>query len=355
MPIHNLWWDNMNKKILLLIIAILIFSTTTQVHAETIPPNIWKLTSDHYDIVGEPQLFASIVGNQEYESGVKSTIFVQLKNEGQVYGFEIVEEPDPSNEDEIANAKTEFNLEYDVTTAISIHGMLESKNEYIKVLSGLQQVGSLRNAETSQPIEFDIEIYENTPSGVYELILNLTYQYQFDVQVDGNKSNPDINYWYETKNQTLPINIIVKQKADFEIVKVSSDFRPGKKSILYITYKNVGDENAKDVVTSIIQEAPFSTTDNQAFIGTLKPGESYETQYNIKVDIDALSKIYSINTELEYKNEHGDSKRSDVMKAPIKVGESIPLSERIGFVGYVLIFSLILGAGILFILRKRAI
>ncbi|TFH39463.1 MAG: hypothetical protein E4G94_10940, partial [ANME-2 cluster archaeon] len=342
----------MNGIKLLIIIVILIFSTATQIHAETIPPNIWKLTNDYYNIIGEPQLFASIVGDTEYESGGTSTILVQLKNEGQVYGFEIVEEPDPANEDEIANAKTEFNLEYDVITAISIHGTLTSKNEYIKVLSGLKPGGSLRNGETSQPIEFDIEIYENTPSGVYELILDLTYQYQYDVQVDGNKSKPDINYWYETKNQTLPKQIIVKQKAGFEIVKVSADFRPGERGVFYITYKNVGSETAKDVVASIIMEAPFSTTDNQAFIGTLKPGESYETQYNIKVEFDALSKIYAIDTELEYKNEHGDSKKSDMMRVPIKVGESIPLSEKIGLTGFVMIFSLIFGAVILYFLRK---
>ncbi|TFH42241.1 MAG: hypothetical protein E4G94_06615 [ANME-2 cluster archaeon] len=341
----------MNGRMLLIIMAILIFSTATQVHAETIPPNIWKLTSDHYNIIGEPQLFASIVGDPEYESGEKANIFIQLKNEGQVYGFEIVEEPDPANEDEIANAKTEFNLEYDVTTAVSIHSILKSNNEHIKVLSGQQPGGGLRSGETSQPIEFDIEIYENTPSGVYELILDLTYQYQYDVQVEGNKSQPDINYWYETKNQTLPIQIIVKQKADFEIVKVSADFRPDDRDVFYITYKNVGSETAEYVVASIIPEAPFSTTDNQAFIGTLKPGESYETQYNIKVESDALSKIYAIDTELEYKNEHGDAKRSDVMRVPIKVGESIPLSERIG---YILIFSLIIGAVIFYIIRKRA-
>jgi hypothetical protein len=343
----------MNGRMLLIIMAILIFSTATQVHAETIPPNIWKLTSDHYNIIGEPQLFASIVGDPEYESGGKANIFIQLKNEGQVYGFEIVEEPDPANEDEIANAKTEFNLEYDVTTAVSIHSILKSNNEHIKVLSGQQPGGGLRSGETSQPIEFDIEIYENTPSGVYELILDLTYQYQYDVQVDGNKSQPDINYWYETKNQTLPIQIIVKQKADFEIVKVSADFRPDDRDVLFITYKNVGSETAEYVVASIILEAPFSTTDNQAFIGTLKPGESYETQYNIKVESEALSKIYAIDTELEYKNEHGDTKRSDVMRVPIKVGESIPLSERIGFAGYILIFSLIIGAVIFYIVRKR--
>jgi hypothetical protein len=343
----------MNGRMLLIIMAILIFSTATQVHAETIPPNIWKLTSDHYNIIGEPQLFASIVGDPEYESGGKAKIFIQLKNEGQVYGFEIIEEPDPANEDEIANAKTEFNLEYDVTTAVSIHSTLKSNNEHIKVLSGQQPGGGLRSGETSQPIEFDIEIYENTPSGVYELILDLTYQYQYDVQVDGNKSQPDINYWYETKNQTLPIQIIVKQKADFEIVKVSADFRPDDRDVFYITYKNVGSETAEYVVASIILEAPFSTTDNQAFIGTLKPGESYETQYNIKVESEALSKIYAIDTELEYKNEHGDTKRSDVMRVPIKVGESIPLSERIGFAGYILIFSFIIGAVIFYIVRKR--
>ena len=343
----------MDKRIVMGWALFLLFAIIPSVYSETIPPNIWEFTHDYYNVIGEPQLSASVVGDAEYDRGETSKIFIQLMNEGLIYGFEIEEEPEDSNES--ANAQTELNLEYDVTTAISVRGTLENPNdESIRILSGLQQGGSLRSGEISQPMEFDIEVYENALSGTYELILNLTYQYQYDVQVEGDKEQPEIDYWYITKNQTLPIKIMVKQRADFEIEKASANIRPGTQGILHITYKNVGNERAEDAVARISLVDPFSTTDDQAFLGTLNPGDSYEAHYRITVDNDALPKSYGINTEVKYRDEHGDTQISEVMKASVRVDETVPLTKRIGIAGYVLVIAVILGVIGFYILKKRA-
>ena len=341
----------MDKKILMLCVALMIFSTAVHVHSETIPANIWEFTEDYYDVIGEPQLTASIVGNPEYESGETSTIFIQLMNDGLIFGFETDETP--SGSDETMDAQAELDLEYDVTTAINIRGTLETGDgNAFRVLSGLQQAGSLRNSETSQPMEFDIEIFENAPAGIYDLRLNLTYQYQYDVKVEGYPEK-EFDYWYITKNHTLPIQIIVKPKARFEIVKVSDSLVSGGQGVLHITYKNTGDEVAEDAVARISVVDPFSTTDDQAFLGTLNPGDSYEAQYKVKVDKDALPKAYGINTEVKYRDEHGDTQISDVMKASIEVRESVPLAQRIGYAGYLLVIFIILGAAGYYFYKKQ--
>lgn len=340
----------MAKNELILFSMLLIFALINTAQSETIPPNIWEFTTDYYNVLGEPRISASIVGNPEYENGEISKIFIQLMNDGLVYGFEVEEEP--TNANESLDAETEFKLEYDVTTAINIRGTMESEQDApIKVLSGLQQGGSLRGGEISQPMEFEIEVYKNAPSGTYELTLNLMYQYQYDVKVEGYP-NQEYDFWYETKNQTLPIQIKVKPKADFEVENVRAGLTPGGKSVLYITYNNVGTETAEDSVARISLVDPFSTTDDQAYLGNLNPGDSYEAQYLIRVDEDALPKTYGINTEVKYRDEHGDIQISDVMKASVRVSESAPLIERIGITGIIIVFGIIIGAGYYLYMKK---
>jgi hypothetical protein len=341
----------MDKKILMLCVALIIFSSAVHVHSETIPANIWEFTKDYYDVIGEPQLTASIVGNPEYESGDSSTVYIQLMNEGLIFGFEA--DKTPSSYNETMDAKAELDLEYDVTTAINIRGTLETADgNAFRILSGLQQAGSLRSSETSQPMEFDIEIFENAPTRTYDLFLYLTYQYQYDVKVEGYPDK-EFNFWYITKNQTIPLQIIVKPRARFEIVKVSDGLISGEQGVLHITYKNTGDEVADDAVARISVVDPFSTTDDQAFLGTLNPDDSCEAQYKVKVDNDALPKVYGINTEVKYRDEHGDTQISDVMKASIEVRESVTLARRIGYAGYLLVIFVILGATGYYFYKKQ--
>ena len=341
----------MNEWKLTLFVAILILSTTTLVYSETIPPNIWEFTDDHYDVFGEPQLSVFVMGDPEYNSGDTSTVFIQLMNKGMVYGFETGEAP--SNANETIDAQLELDLEYDVTTAINIRATLENEaNAPLRVISGLKHGGSLRSGETSAPMEFIVDIFNNAPSGTYELTLNLSYQYQYDVKVEGYPQ-PEYNYWYVTRNQTLPVQIKVKPRADFEIIKTNADIRAGEQGILYITYLNVGNEIAEAAVASIILEDPFSTIDDQAFLGTLGTGDSYEAQYSITADNDALPKSYGINTEVEYRDSQGDTQTSEVMKASVTVEETVPLSKRIGTAGF-LVIAAILGVTGFNIFRKLA-
>jgi hypothetical protein len=341
---------------LLMMYAVFLLSVTSiSAYSEIIPPNIFEFTRDYYNVFGEPRLSAYVMGASEFESGGRSRIVIQLVNEGQIYGFETEKMPDKPNESR--DAKTELKMEYDVTTAINICGTLENKNAApIRIFSGLQHEGFLRSGETSQPLEFDIEIFGNATSGVYELVLNLTYQYQNEVAVDGYPDQ-EFDYWYVTRNQTLPIHITVEPGAVFEVEgNASSRLLAGREGVLYIVYRNVGSIVAEDAVASIGVVDPFSTTDDQAFLGVLYPGDSYKAKYWIEVDSDALPKTYGIETEVRYTDRHGDTRISDMMNAPVKVVEPIPLRERIGLTGYsvvIAVIAIIMGVSGLYIYRKR--
>lgn len=325
----------------------LILATANVACSETFPPNIWEFTKDYYDVLGEPTFSASVIGYPEFENGETSRIFIRLTNKGEILGFENEKMPTTSNES--MDAQKELHLEDDITTAINIRATLENHNEApVKITSGLVQGGFLRSGESSKPLGFDIEIFNNAPSGTYELTISLTYQYQKEVQVEGYP-NEGLDLWYVTKNQTLPIPIIVKPNVDFVIENVRSELVPEKEGMVYITYTNKGTETAEDAVASISVTDPFTTIDDREFLGTLNPGDSYEAQYRIEVDKTAMLKTYWVETEVEYKDIYGGASKTGVLKAPVNVSEKLSLGEKVGMTGYhILLFVLLVVIGVVF-------
>ncbi|MDD1754864.1 MAG: hypothetical protein LUQ63_04510, partial [Methanothrix sp.] len=117
-----------------------------------------------------------------------------------------------------------------------------------------------------------------------------------------------------------PINIVVKRQADFEILNASGTLSAGaKKSPISATYRNIGEDPIKDAVARLSIFKPFSSTDDQAFIGTLQPGESKTVVFRLDVDSDATPKDYGINSEIKYTDVNGDTVISESMKIPVIV------------------------------------
>ena len=92
-----------------------------------------------------------------------------------------------------------------------------------------------------------------------------------------------------------------------------------KKTPISATYKNIGEESIKDAVARLSIFKPFSSTDDQAFIGTLLPGEEKTVVFRLDVDTDATPKDYAINSEIKYADLNGDTVISESMKIPVVV------------------------------------
>lgn len=306
---------------------------------EYIPPNIGELADDYYDVSGEPNLSAASVWESEFDSGESSALSIRIINRGNISVFEADELPQGS--DEFRDADIESKLESDVTTAVNIHGVLENnQGAPVRITSGIQEIGYLREGEVSNPAEFEIEVFNNSPSGNYELSLNLTYQYQMEVQVEGYPE-PEFNYWYVEKQQILPINITVKPEVDFKVESTRAQKVSDQEYMLYVRYRNKGSEVAENAVARIIVESPsiFENDifkDDTAYLGNLSPGDSTESKYLIEVEEGAPVKTYGIETEVEYRDSHGEKRTSAPMRAPFRMEEALyrEKGKGIGTVGY---------------------
>jgi hypothetical protein len=193
-------------------------------------------------------------------------------------------------------------------------------------------VEALRSGEKTQsPLKVTVKIAKHAPSGEYPLALNVSYDFQDNVRVDASSLSTEggaptlvnyrASYIYQKANQTIPLSINVKKQADFEIYGASGELNAGeKKGDIDVTYRNIGDEPVRDAVARLSIFKPFSSTDDQAYIGDLGPGEETNVTFRIDVDSDATPKEYGINSEIKYTDVNGDTVISESMKIPVNVG-----------------------------------
>jgi hypothetical protein len=336
----------MDIKSAITMTIMLTFLATGQAQNTYIP---YELGGDnYYTMYGSPDLSASISGTNEFERGDTVTLYLDLTNYGRIIGFK--EDLTPQNPKEFALAATELQEEYKKPTALGVTASLFSESRQIEIKSGDQVVQSLKSGDKTQSsLKFTLKIGEHAPAGTYPLNLNISYDYQDNVRVyastlvtSGNTptlANFRESYIFQKANQTLPIMVIVKRQADFEILNSSGVLSAGaKKAPISATYKNIGEDPIKDAVARLSIFKPFSSTDDQAFIGTLLPGEEKTVIFRLDVDSDATPKEYGINSEIKYTDLNGDSVISESMKIPFMVkAASTSLLLPAGFVLIVLI------------------
>ena len=311
---------------------------------------------NYWTVKGAPDLSASLAGTNEFERGDTVTLYIEITNYGRIMGFESDRTPDSPLE--LALADAEMNYEREKTTALGILGTLKSTSPKIDVKSGDQVVESLRSGEkTEDPLEFTIKIADQAPAGEYFLELDLSYDYQYNVEVDASSLvgselvNFQTAYWYEDTNQTVVIPVYVEKESDFVVNETSNYLEAGKNDcIVEATYKNIGEETARDAVARISVFKPFSSTDDQAYIGTLEPGEERAVRFKLDVDEDATPKEYGINSEIKYTDVYGDVVISPSMKIPVVVR---PGSRSYAFPAIVILILGAAGAALIFSRRRK--
>jgi hypothetical protein len=282
-------------------------------------------------VYGGPDLNATLVGDNQYSRGDTVTLNIEMMNKGEVTGFRSENEVEIGEYLDEMLQQSEMQYEAQATTAVGILATLKSDDPNIKVKSGAQQAGTLKQGkQSSSPTKFTVEINKNASAGTYPLTLELTYQYQNNVQVGGDDfdsttglvTNKEVGVWYENKTQTQTINIEVKEEPYFEVTNVTGDLYPDEGGVLRVTYKNTGEEPAKDATVRVSAADPFSTTDDQAYLGTLNPGESAVAVFDMDVDETATPKPYSLSSEILYEDADGHDQISDTIKINTEVLEA---------------------------------
>ncbi|MDD3041532.1 MAG: COG1361 S-layer family protein [Methanosarcinaceae archaeon] len=307
--------------------AVLLMLGLAAFPAQAALPDHFDFSDNYYTVFGGPDIRATLLGDNEFSRGDTATLNIEMMNKGMITGFESEKDLD-ANDKAVDKALQQAEMKYEgqAVTAIGILATLKSDGPNIKVKSGPQEAGTLKQGkDTASPSKFTIEISKNAPAGTYPLTLELSYRHQANVQVSGDDlstvgiTNHEVGLWYENVTQTQTIEVMVKKEPYFEVTEVKGELYPETGGMLYVTYKNTGEDPAKDATVRVSAGDPFSTTDDQAYLGTLNPGESAVAAFDMDVDEDATPKPYSINSEILYEDTDGHDQISDSVKINTEV------------------------------------
>jgi len=302
------------KKTLIVFFLVVILATGTG-GADTPStynvPRSFDFGTNYYNASDNPDINASIVGTNEFDRDQTITLSMDLMNRGKFLGFE--RDHTPTTADEIYAAQTEVKLEGKIVDATGIIVSLSvDPDSPLEVKSPAQQVGSIKSGQNVlSPVKFDIKIAKKAKAGEYNLHLNLTYDYQKYVSISNPNATAqtyDASYWYGMMAQNQTLKLKVKTQADFEVVRTNGSLYAGRDGVVEISIKNTGEEEAKDARAIISPSDPLSTTDDQAFLYTIKPGDTIVASYSIKADSKAVPKTYAVDTVIRYEKPDGDIK-----------------------------------------------
>jgi hypothetical protein len=174
--------------------------------------------------------------------------------------------------------------------------------------------------------------------------------YPVDVAVTYENREGDV---VTTSSET--VGIPVGGKVTFSAVPESAAVTQGADQVILIRYQNTGEIPVYSAQARLSVVAPFTSTDNTAYLGDLKPGESATARYTISAAGDAGVKDYSLDNEVRYRDALDNSQISDTFKVAVKVVEKPASSGIVSLLPVLGIIVLIAaGAGYyLLVMRKK--
>lgn len=157
-----------------------------------------------------------------------------------------------------------------------------------------------------------------------------TAQSRFKVAVSGNANHKQtypvtlyaVYRDFEGNIVTSPpvsTGVTFGEKVKFELTSAPSVIYPGKTGIITTTYKNTGNSTVYNAQARISVIDPFSSDDETAFLGNLKPGESAVALFSVQTDAGATIKAYSIDSEIAYTDSGNTAFTSDNIPVTVEV------------------------------------
>jgi hypothetical protein len=285
--------------------------------------------TNYYNSYGEPDLYASMLGDFEFERGETARIKIDLVNKGVLYGFKYDTTVGTENDKHALSLKE---LEYETrrTTALGIKAELVSTSPYIEVEpeTSIQTMEELIPGELPEDkLVYSITISNEAPAGVYYLQLLTSYEYQSQVRMAKNEVTRlgligiDHITSYTSANKTLTIPISIKASPRFTVVDVSGHLVTGQSAAITVKYQNLGETAAQDANVRMVAMRPLSIRQSVVYLGTIKPGESKTASIEVFSSRDTVIKTYGVDSEIKYFNDDGKIEFSDNLKV------SIPLQE----------------------------
>jgi hypothetical protein len=191
----------------------------------------------------------------------------------------------------------------------------------------------------------------------------VTCRYKVSISSDAEKQTypVDVALTYENgegdvvTSSRVTVGIPVGGKVTFAAIPESASVIPGAEQVIVVRYQNTGEIPVYAAQARLSAVDPFTSNDNTAYLGDLKPGETATARYSVSADSDAGEKDYTLDTEVRYRDALDNSQISDTFKVPVRVVERPASSGIVSLLPLLAVIVLIVaGAGYyVLVMRKK--
>jgi hypothetical protein len=125
--------------------------------------------------------------------------------------------------------------------------------------------------------------------------------------------------------------------------------------VIAIQYQNNGGATIYNAQARISAVPPFSSNDDSAYLGDIRPGDSATARYEMGVNDAATPREYALDSEVRYRDALDNSQISDTLKVRVQVlPKTSAESPLAGQLVLVLVATAIIGAGYyVLVMRKK--
>ncbi len=224
--------------------------------------------------------------------------------------------------------------------------------------TGKKAIAKLSRNGNSPIVPVDSTVY----IGTFEPGQTVDTKFKVSVSKDGEPQTYPLSVLVSYENadgETLetPVEefgVPVGSKVSFTVTSPAGETSPGKKQAISVTYRNDGAATAYSAEARISAVDPFTSNDDLAYLGDLKPGESGTAKFEISTASDATQKTYGLDSEVRYRDALDNSQISDTVKVPISVVPSGGIASLLGNpIVIALLLVIIIGAGYTFHTRRQ--
>jgi hypothetical protein len=173
--------------------------------------------------------------------------------------------------------------------------------------------------------------------------INASYKVSVAADAERQTYPVDVVVVYQNKegdiisSRSETVGIPVGGKVDFEVISPPAEMNPGNKKIISIEYKNTGETTVYSAQSRISAVDPFTSNDDVAYLGDIKPGSSAIASYEVSVDRAATIKEYGLDSEIRYRDALDNTYISDTMKVKINVVQTTGLAVILSNTVYIAI------------------
>ncbi|GGJ02818.1 hypothetical protein GCM10008995_10780 [Halobellus salinus] len=168
-------------------------------------------------------------------------------------------------------------------------------------------IGDLGPGEAAN-FSFDVEVTSSSDAGPRQFDLAVSYRDEDNAA----RASGDI-----------PTRVGVGAgTAEFDVEPVDGSLSAGSGGEFRVTVTNTREYVVSDLSAKIYTDSPLSTSDDEAFVDELGPGESTTITFQLSADGGATEKTYPVKMDFQYDDEDSDTIISDTYQVPVDVAGS---------------------------------